>query len=300
MEVKPKTQRLNTSDILKYMKDFLYCLIFPHPLNNHRAKFLHFKTLFLVISVLIVSSFFFTSDINPFTAKIRAFADISTQELLQFTNEKRAQNGLPPLVANSQLEAAAGNKADDMFAKDYWAHNAPDGTTPWVFIKGAGYNYVYAGENLARGFVNSKDVVDAWMASPAHKENLLSENFNEVGFSVKSGKLNGEDTFLVVQELGNKTAVPVERTTAAPPSAPSENTKVLAFSLDSIKPNPANSISYDFIALIIFTFIVILLVDLVFAKRKNVVRFVGHNLDHAIFLFIILIIVTIIGSGYIL
>src|SRR5258706_10350524 len=90
-----------------------------------------------------------------------------------------------------------------MFAKDYWAHIAPDGTTPWSFIKGAGYNYVYAGENLARGYFSASDVVNAWMASPEHRENMLSSKFADVGFSAQNGKLTGEDTVLVVEMLGS-------------------------------------------------------------------------------------------------
>jgi hypothetical protein len=284
------------------MRDYLYCLFFPHPKNNHRAKFLHFRTFLVVISLLIIGGFFFSSGLNPFASKIKALADISTQELLRFTNEKRAENGLPALNENTQLEQAASSKADDMFAKDYWAHNSPDGTTPWVWIKGAGYDYIYAGENLARGFTNSDDVVNAWMASPDHRENLLSENFKDVGFAVKAGKLGGEDTFLVVQEFGNKTPVPVERTgveSSVPPSANTES-KVLAFSFDSITPKPTNSISYDFIALIVLSFIMILVIDLVIAKRRKLVRFVGHNLDHIIFLFVVLIVITMFSIGHIL
>lgn len=280
------------------MRDYFYCLVFPHPLNNHRAKFLHFRTFVVVIALLIVSSFLFSSDISPLSSKIKAFADISTQELLKFTNQKRAENGLPPLTANTQLEQAASMKADDMFAKDYWAHDAPDGTTPWVFIKSAGYEYVYAGENLARGFVNSEDIVNAWMASPNHRENLLSENFKEVGFSVKSGELNGEETFLVVQEFGNKTGIPVEKVASAIP--PSTETRVLPIDLNSIAPRPSNTISYDFILIVLFAFIAILAIDIVIAKRKKVVRFVGHNIDHMLFLFAIFMVITIISTGHIL
>jgi len=281
------------------MRHFLYCLVFPHPHNNHRAKFLHFKSLLLVISVLITSSFFFTSGVNPLASKIQALADISSQELLKYTNEKRVENGLPPLLLNQELENAAYAKAQDMFANDYWAHNSPDGTTPWYFIKNAGYDYVYAGENLAKGFTDSKDVVSAWMASPSHKENLLSENFKDVGFAVKAGKLGGEETFLVVQEFGNKTAVPVEKiANKSPPVAP--ETKVLAINLDSVTPSPAKSLSYDFIFLIILSFIIILFVDMLIINRKNIARFVGHNLDHIIFLVVVLIMVSILGTGYIL
>lgn len=283
------------------MRHFLYCLVFPHPHNNHRARFLHFKSLTLVIAVLIISAFFFSSKINPLTAKIQTLADISTQELLQFTNEKRAENGLPSLSVSPELESAASAKAQDMFDKDYWAHNSPDGTTPWYFIKNAGYNYVYAGENLAKGFTDSHDVVNAWMASESHRENLLSANFKDVGFAVKAGRLGGEDTFLVVQEFGNKTPAPVEKVVEETPTPAPVETKVLAVNLDSVAPpSPAKSVSYDFIILIIISFIVVLIIDMLVINRKNIARFVGHNLDHILFLVVVLVIVTILGTGYIL
>ncbi len=280
------------------MRDYFYCLIFPHPRNNHRAHFLHLKTLTLVIAILIVSSFFFSSGLNPFPNNLRVFADISTQELLNFTNEKRAEYGLPALSSNSQLEMAANKKAEDMFAKNYWAHNSPDGITPWYFIKEAGYDYVYAGENLARGFTDSRDAVNAWMASPGHRENLLSENFNEVGFAVRGGRLNGEETFLIVQEFGNKTATPVVPIKKIETSSISKN--VLGFSFGPISNKPNLSLSYELMVILIFGFIGILLLDLIFMKRKNVVRFVGHNLDHAMFLLVVVVIITLLSTGAIL
>lgn len=279
------------------MRDKIHCLFLPHPKNNHRAHLLHFRTLIVVIALLFIGSFFFTSNVNPLAPKIRALADISTQELLNFTNEKRVENGLPALTSSSELESAALAKANDMLEKDYWAHNSPDGTTPWFFIKEAGYNYVYAGENLAKGFTDSRDVVDAWMASPSHKENILSENFNEVGFAVKSGELSGEYTFLVVQEFGNRTATPVEKTaTYIPPQEVNEEAQVLAINF----PNPTNTFSYNIIALLLISFIAVLLIDMIYIERKNIVRFVGHNADHILFLLVVIISLSILGTGYIL
>lgn len=131
------------------------------------------------------------------------YSNISQDALLSITNQKRQEAGLPPLNLNGALSQAAAGKAADMFAKDYWAHIAPDGTTPWVFIKGAGYNYVYAGENLARGFTTPSDVVNAWMASPSHRENMLSSKYSDVGFAAETGRLSGEDTVLVVEMFGS-------------------------------------------------------------------------------------------------
>ncbi len=276
------------------MRDFFYCLIFPHPRNNHRAHVLHPKALLFIIAFFIFSSILFSS--NPIASHIRAYADISSQELLNFTNQKRTENGLQALSNNSQLAEAASKKADDMFAKNYWAHNSPDGTTPWVFIKQSGYNYVYAGENLARGFSSASDVVNAWMASPTHRANILSSNFKDVGFAVKSGVLNGEQTFLVVQEFGSKNYAPV-----AQKSNPRKSTsrKVLGFEISGVSMNPGMSRSGELAIVLLLGFISVLLLDLVLIERKKIVRFVGHNLDHAIFLFAIVICMSVLGGGLI-
>ena len=279
------------------MRDFFYCLIFPHPRNNHRAQVLHPKAILFLIAFFIFSSLFFSSSLNPIASQIRAYADISTQELLNFTNQKRVENGLESLSNNSQLSDAASKKADDMFAKNYWAHNAPDGTTPWVFIKASGYSYVYAGENLARGFNSASDVVNAWMASPNHRANILSSNFKDVGFAVKSGTLNGEQTFLVVQEFGSK-----NYGTVAKKSTPKKATsrKVLGFEVSNISLSSGMSRSGELAIILLLGFISILLLDLILIERKKIVRFVGHNLDHALFLFAIVICLGILGGGVII
>lgn len=277
------------------MRDFFYCLIFPHPRNNHRAHVLHPKALLFFIFFFIFSSLLFSS--NPVASHIRAYADISSQELLNFTNQKRTENGLQALSNNSQLAEAASKKADDMFAKNYWAHNSPDGITPWVFIKQSGYNYVYAGENLARGFSSASDVVNAWMASPTHRANILSSNFKDVGFAVKSGVLNGEQTFLVVQEFGSKNYAAAAVKKDSPKKAVSR--KVLGFEISGVSINSGMSRSGELAIVLLLGFISVLLLDLVLIERKKIVRFVGHNLDHAIFLFAIVICMSVLGGGLI-
>lgn len=189
------------------MKHFLRHLFLPHPTNNHRAKILHHGSILSLVVVLLISNFSFSLVENRFHDVLGISANISSDELLLHTNIKRQENGLPPLVINNQLSQAAAGKAQDMMTKNYWAHIAPDGTTPWAFFKGAGYEYVHAGENLARGFTTSNDVIEAWMASPGHRENMLSPNYNEVGFAILSGVLTGEDTVLVVEMLGSRSSV---------------------------------------------------------------------------------------------
>ncbi|MCL6096438.1 MAG: CAP domain-containing protein [Patescibacteria group bacterium] len=195
------------------MKDFLHHLFLPHISNNYRPKLLHHKSILLTIAILFFAGFSFSAVRTTFPSVLGTFSDISSEQLLLLTNQKRQENGLAPLSLNQQLSAAALNKANDMFAQNYWAHNSPDGKTPWVFIKGAGYNYIYAGENLARGFNNAQDLINAWMASESHRKNMLSGNYQNVGFAVETGKLNGEDTVLVVEFLGSTALAAVPAST---------------------------------------------------------------------------------------
>lgn len=133
---------------------------------------------------------------------------ISSSSLNTTTNNYRSDRGLKPLTINSLLNSAALAKANDMMADDYWAHVAPDGTTPWSFIVAAGYDYTMAGENLAKGFYDSVDVVNAWMASQTHKDNLLNPDYQEVGYAVVNGSLSGDDVTLVVAMYGTRYVAP--------------------------------------------------------------------------------------------
>ena len=139
---------------------------------------------------------------------------ISPSEIISLSNQQRASNGLGGLAYNSKLTAAAEAKARDMFAKDYWAHYAPDGTSPWYFITQAGYSYTTAGENLAKDFDTSAGVVNGWMNSAGHRANILNTSFRDTGVAVMNGTLQGSETTLVVAMYGAPKAA------AAPAPAP--------------------------------------------------------------------------------
>ncbi len=130
-------------------------------------------------------------------------SEITATKVLYLTNQERAKKGLPELKLNSVLSASAQAKAADMFAKNYWAHNAPDGTNPWFFFKQAGYQYQVAGENLAKDFYDTESMVTAWMKSPTHRDNILHTKYQEIGIAVVNGRLSGMDTTLVVQHFGD-------------------------------------------------------------------------------------------------
>lgn len=299
------------------MKDFLHRLFLPHISNNYRAKLLHHKTIIAVIAVFFFSSFSMSAIRTGFPSVLGTFSDITSQQLLLLTNQFRQQNGLPPLQLNQNLSEAALNKANNMFSEDYWAHDSPDGKTPWDFIKAAGYNYVYAGENLARGFTTAQSVVDAWMASPEHRANMLSPNYTNVGYAVETGKLTGEDTVLVVEmfgsttlaaspgnELAAKAQKETKSTATQSPAKPQSEQQVLNANKTPVavaKPlvNSA-SFSSNIAAIVVALFIFTLILDMVVIERKKVVRLVGHNMDHLFFLTLLLILIGLIARGAII
>ncbi len=108
-------------------------------------------------------------------------AAVIQSQVIALTNSERAANSVGTLVENSLLDTAAQAKADDMAAKGYFAHVGPDGKEPWAWIVAAGYDYHYAGENLAVRFSDSSQVVDAWMASPTHRANIVKPQYSQIG-----------------------------------------------------------------------------------------------------------------------
>lgn len=306
------------------MKAFLRHFLLPHHTNNHRPKLLHHDTL-LVLLLFLLSVFLVQQPLQKsYPSVLGISANIAVQDLLTLTNQRRQENGLSPLVLNPQLSEAAAQKAHDMFAKNYWAHIAPDGTTPWYFIKNSGYDYLYAGENLARGFSTSSEVVDAWMASPSHRENMLSPNYNEIGFAISSGSLTGSETVLVVEMFGTPYLANEKQTSpeiAGAVANPSPTSSVIpTVALESqaavqpgeqtsgtgvaaIQNNPlidTQSWTRNIAFFLLFLFIGVLVVDLIVIERKQIARVVSHNVDHIIFLLMILIVVIMIGKGLIL
>lgn len=194
----------------------------PTKHNKHHPYVLRPLGLFLVAIVLA----FIPTIYNVTTAgslQVLGYAtSISVGDLHALSNVQRANNGIAAMTLNGQLNQAAQAKAQHMFANNYWAHYAPDGTTPWSFITGAGFSYTVAGENLAKNFDASGAVVDAWMASPGHRDNILKSAYNSVGYAAVNGILQGEETTLVVAMYaqGYVAPAPAPAPTPAPVAQP--------------------------------------------------------------------------------
>ncbi|KAG2504619.1 hypothetical protein BBI17_009310 [Phytophthora kernoviae] len=95
--------------------------------------------------------------------------------MLARVNKERAAHGLSPLCANKKLQASSQRHSDDEAAKNYMAHDGSDGSTMSQRITEAGYNWSAVAENVAAGQVDVEAVMDAWMDSPGHRENILGD-----------------------------------------------------------------------------------------------------------------------------
>ncbi len=208
-------------------------LFLPHQQTHKKAHLLSWEALliYILIFILLQVSFSFLAQVKP--GVLGVSSNIDQHQLIELTNKKRAENNLPPLKENLFLDQAAQAKAANMFAENYWAHYAPSGKDPWGFINGSGYKFTYAGENLARNFYSSDDVVNAWMASPSHRENIVNNKYQEIGIAVVYGVLKGEKTTLVVQMFGTP-----QEYIAYNPTTNIESQKKAEVALPSVKPAP--------------------------------------------------------------
>lgn len=317
------------------MKNLLAHLFLPHHTNKYRAKILHHKVLIVFITVLFAGNFVLSNIPQRYESVLGLTSSITPHELLVLTNLKREERGLPALVMNNELSQAAQAKAADMFAKNYWAHIAPDGTTPWFFIRNSGYEYLHAGENLARGFTTSGDVVNAWMESPGHRDNMLSANYQDIGFAVLSGTLTGDETVLVVEMFGSKnnrspsiasvevkevvpsptptviqpavisvapTTTPVPTVTIPEPTVEVTPTSV-PIQVAAAQNNPLinkTTLQRNIVFGLMGIILSVLAIDHILIRRRKISHLLSHNLDHIIFFGILLITAIVISKGAIL
>ena len=294
----------------------------PHKNNNFRAKILHNSGLVVLIGIVLGVNLFVRLLDNTSLHILGFTSSVTIDEVVSLTNEKRVSAGLQPLSYNSTLADAARRKAANMLAENYWAHNSPSGISPWHWFQQADYKYTHAGENLAKDFASTDRMVEAWMNSPTHRENIVSDKFDEIGIAVVPGNLLGEDTVLVVQLFGSTGggAIPevaeVKEVKEKGEGGAVETEPVIAQAkpLESSTPAPTvlpegdyslikyNEFDVKRIASLVTTALMILVLigDLAFAESRRLSRRVGKNWAHIIFINVILILTTIVNAGSII
>jgi hypothetical protein len=127
---------------------------------------------------------------------------LTVEGVIAWTNVQRAKEGLPLLEESALLGEMAQAKVDDMFLRQYFAHESPLGVEVGDLAEEFNYRFIIIGENLALGnFQDDEVLVQGWMDSPGHRENILNERYFEIGVAVGRGTYNGAETWLAVQHF---------------------------------------------------------------------------------------------------
>jgi uncharacterized protein YkwD len=104
-----------------------------------------------------------------------------TQQVVELTNNFRAKNGLAPLTVNSKLSDAAQTHSQNMAVQDFFSHTGKDGSSAGDRVSKTGYNWRTVAENIAAGQRSPAEVVQSWIDSPGHRENMLNPTVKEIG-----------------------------------------------------------------------------------------------------------------------
>lgn len=301
--------------------NFLRHLFIPHYSNNQKARIIHTEILAFITLLLFGYQLVLGSFPKNLPAVLGYAANISPGEIINLTNKERASRGLSLLSENKTLDSAALAKGQDMISKGYWAHFAPDGTSPWVFFSRFGYKYQYAGENLARDFPDATAAVAAWMNSPSHRDNILNPHYREIGIGVVDGSLAGVETTIVVQFFGSpqvvKPSIPVAK---ADQSGLKEVQQLTVENLspaaepappESVKPNDRAERPQKFVVspfqstkdlslLVIGVLLLVLSIDLIIVKKRRISRIGGRTLAHISYLSMVLAAILLLRAGRII
>ena len=181
-------------------------------------------------------------------------AQISQTQIIYWTNFERTKATLPTLSENSILDEVALARVNDMFEKGYFEHVSPTGDNVAKMSDRLGYKSVHIGENIAMGnFQSARNLLDAWMASEGHRENILNNNYAEIGVAAKEAMYKGSLVWISAQVFGKpapycplpdpsrKTEIDTDYATSNTMQAQAQN---LLSEINSMNP-PSNQPLYD-------------------------------------------------------
>jgi len=135
----------------------------------------------------------------PFTVSTSKPRPDLEKQMLDLVNSERVANGLQPLAPDPELTEVARRHSADMFARGYFAHDTPEGLSPFDRMKEANVRFLAAGENLALAPTLSV-AHTGLMNSPGHRANILRPQFGRVGIGIMDGGMRG---LMVSQEFRN-------------------------------------------------------------------------------------------------
>ncbi|GIK16993.1 MAG: hypothetical protein BroJett003_19570 [Planctomycetota bacterium] len=142
--------------------------------------------------------------------------DRMSGQLVQLTNLERASAGLPPVTRVEPLDRLAADYACRMIEEGFFAHHDPaTGEGPGARAARVNYRYYFVGENLAAGQTSAAEVMREWLASPEHREIILSSKWTEIGVGVRAGGIYGLYWVVEFAQPARRPATPTETAPAA-------------------------------------------------------------------------------------
>lgn len=163
-------------------------------INSKFSRFIFYVSILFCISLVFQCFVFGASNVSDAKTIVNvdgvALSE-EEEEVLNLINEQRKQYGLPKLKAYGELQRVAKLKAQDLVNNKYFSHTSPTLGTPFEMLQEEGVIYKYAGENLAGNETGVK-AVNAWMNSPAHKDNILDSDYEYTGIAVVDSEVYGK------------------------------------------------------------------------------------------------------------
>jgi uncharacterized protein YkwD len=123
------------------------------------------------------------------------------------TNDQRASRGYGRLAYDTHIAGIARTHSRTMATQGFFAHESPDGSTMMDRYRRANYDGQQAAENIAKQYAANTtdtntiatDVVDGWMDSPGHRENILTSGFDVEGIGLYQGD---DGALFITQNFG--------------------------------------------------------------------------------------------------
>ena len=137
------------------------------------------------------------------TLPLRDLEQVRKQIRLEVNAQRRTLR-LPALVSRYELDVAAQRYAEDMFARDFYGHESPEGESVKDRVKKTGYVPRRVAENLAAGHTRVDQVMEGWMTSPTHRANIMHRHLREIGIGLAMGEKDGDFKILWVQVFAGK------------------------------------------------------------------------------------------------
>jgi uncharacterized YkwD family protein len=142
----------------------------------------------LIISLFTLVPTTFAQDIR--STKLYTLSDYEL-EVINLVNKEREKHNLKPLEIDMKVSQLARQKSEDMRDKNYFDHTSPTYGKPCDHMKKEGVKYKYCGENIAAGYKTPEEVMEGWLKSKGHRENILNSDYTHIGVGYAEGGTYG-------------------------------------------------------------------------------------------------------------